>query len=202
MPLTIIFQVMLRFIVNNGRCKDVGGIALWQLMEERQVLHGHSWQSMKERFRSSIVGNLDFFDFFTKEEKRELRKHKARHVPTAPLDSTAASTALTTSALSSITVSVATSAATTIEPVAFSSSLISALAPAFPSSMRSMLTHTPMPALSVHEPQDELLADLPDPPYVPAGGERARKRRGSNLPTPPARRARLRSGSRTDFLIN
>ena len=174
MPLTIIFQVMLRFIVNNGRCKDVGGIALWQLMEERQVLHGHSWQSMKERFRSSIVGNLDFFDFLTKEEKRELRKHKARHVLTAPLDSTAASTALTTSAL----------------------------APAFPSSMRSMLTHTPMPALSVHEPQDELLADLPDPPYVPAGGERARKRRGSNLPTPPARRARLRSGSRTDFLIN
>ena len=136
MPLTIIFQVMLRFIVNNGRCKDVGGIALWQLMEERQVLHGHSWQSMKERFRSSIVGNLDFFDFLTKEEKRELRKHKARHVPTAPLDSTAASTALTTSALAS------------------------ALAPAFPSSMRSMLTHTPMPALSVHEPQDELLADL------------------------------------------
>ena len=117
MPLTIIFQVMLRFIVNNGRCKDVGGIALWQLMEERQVLHGHSWQSMKERFRSSIVGNLDFFDFLTKEEKRELRKHKARHVLTAPLDST---TALTTSALAS------------------------ALAPAFPSSMRSMLTHTPM----------------------------------------------------------
>ena len=178
MPLTIIFQVMLRFIVNNGRCKDVGGIALWQLMEERQVLHGHSWQSMKERFRSSIVGNLDFFDFLTKEEKRELRKHKARHVLTAPLDSTAASTALTTSALAS------------------------ALAPAFPSSMRSMLTHNPMPALSVHEPQDELLADLPDPPYVPAGGERARKRRGSILPTPPARRARLRSGSRTDFLIN
>ena len=139
------------------------------------MLHGHSWQSMKERFRSSIVGNLDFFDFLTKEEKRELRKHKARHVLTAPLDST---TALTTSALAS------------------------ALAPAFPSSMRSMLTHTPMPALSVHEPQDELLADLPDPPYVPAGGERARKRRGSNLPTPPARRARLRSGSRTDFLIN
>ena len=178
MPLTIIFQVMLRFIVNNGRCKDAGGIALWQLMEERQVLHGHSWQSMKERFRSSIVGNLDFFDFLTKEEKRELRKHKARHVPTAPLDSTAASTALTTSALAS------------------------ALAPAFPSSMRSMLTHTPTPAVSVHEPQDELLADLPDPPYVPGGGERARKRRGSNLPTPPARRARLRSGSRTDFLIN
>jgi hypothetical protein len=143
MPLTIIFQVMLRFIVNNGRCKDVGGIALWQLMEERQVLHGHSWQSMKERFRNSIVGNLDFFDFLTKEEKRELRKHKARHVLTAPL-----------------------------------------------------------PALSVHEPQDELLADLPDPPYVPAGGERARKRSGSNLPTPPARRARLRSGSHTNFLIN
>ena len=108
-------------------------------MEERQVLHGHSWQSMKERFRSSIVGNLDFFDFLTKEEKRELRKHKARHVPTAPLDSTAASTALTTSALAS------------------------ALAPAFPSSMRSMLTHTPTPAVSVREPQDELLADLPDP---------------------------------------
>merc|ERR1719341_1136533 len=31
-------KVILQFIVDNGRCEDTGGIALWQLMEERQVV--------------------------------------------------------------------------------------------------------------------------------------------------------------------
>ena len=31
------FQAILEFIVNSGRCKETGGITLWQLMEERKV---------------------------------------------------------------------------------------------------------------------------------------------------------------------
>ena len=31
-------QRILQFIVENGRCEDTGGIVLWQLMEDRQVI--------------------------------------------------------------------------------------------------------------------------------------------------------------------
>ena len=70
MPL---LQVILQFIVDNGRCEDTGGIALWQLMEERQVLERRSWQSIKERFRRSILKRLEAFDL-GEEQKQQLRK--------------------------------------------------------------------------------------------------------------------------------
>jgi hypothetical protein len=38
-------QMILQFILDNGRCKDTGGIALWQLMEEMQVMERGFWQS-------------------------------------------------------------------------------------------------------------------------------------------------------------
>ena len=85
LPINILFQVILRFLANNGRCKDAKSIAVWQLMEERQVLHGHSWQSMKERFLHSILKNLDSFDFLTKGQKQQLRGCKSMARPTAPL---------------------------------------------------------------------------------------------------------------------
>jgi hypothetical protein len=40
---------LLMFIVDNGRYEDVGGVALWQLIVERKLLPGRSWQSIKER---------------------------------------------------------------------------------------------------------------------------------------------------------
>ena len=67
------FKVILQFIVDNGRCEDIGGIALWQLMEERQVVERRSWQSMKERFRRSILKRLDSFDL-SEEQKQQLRQ--------------------------------------------------------------------------------------------------------------------------------
>ena len=67
------FQVILQFIVDNGRCEDTGGIALWQLMEERQVVERRSWQSMKERFRRSILKRLHSFDL-SEEQKQQLRQ--------------------------------------------------------------------------------------------------------------------------------
>ena len=66
-------QVILQFIVDNGRCEDTGGIALWQLMEERQVVERRSWQSMKERFRRSILKRLDSFDL-SEEQRQQLRQ--------------------------------------------------------------------------------------------------------------------------------
>ena len=65
--------MILRFIVDNGRCEDTGGIALWQLMEERKVVERRSWQSMKERFRRSILKRLEDFDL-GEEQKKQLRE--------------------------------------------------------------------------------------------------------------------------------
>ncbi len=65
--------MILQFIVDNNRCEDIGGIALWQLMEERQVIERRSWQSMKERFRRSILKRLDSFDL-REEQKQQLRQ--------------------------------------------------------------------------------------------------------------------------------
>ena len=54
--------------MDNGRCKDTGGVALWQVMEERGVVEGRSWQSLKERFKSSIVKRLDLFGLDEQQE--------------------------------------------------------------------------------------------------------------------------------------
>ena len=65
--------MILRFIVDNGRCEDTGGIALWQLMEEREVVERRSWQSIKERFRRNILKRLEAFDL-SEEQKKQLRQ--------------------------------------------------------------------------------------------------------------------------------
>ena len=50
---------IIRFIVDNRRFLDVGGNELWKIMEERTVLEGRSWQSMKERFRKGIAPKIN-----------------------------------------------------------------------------------------------------------------------------------------------
>ena len=50
---------IISFIVDNKRFLDVGGNELWKLMEERAVLDGRSWQSMKERFRKVISPKIN-----------------------------------------------------------------------------------------------------------------------------------------------
>jgi hypothetical protein len=45
---------ILRFIAENKRFDDVGGNELWQVMGEREVVEGRSWQSLKERFTKVI----------------------------------------------------------------------------------------------------------------------------------------------------
>ena len=63
---------MLSFILDNGRSADTGGVSLWQLMEFREVVEGRSWQSLKERFRRSILKRLDSFDNLTADQKQRL----------------------------------------------------------------------------------------------------------------------------------
>merc|ERR1712013_960686 len=58
-------QAIINFILDNGRCKDTGGVALWQEMVE-----GKSWRSMKERFKRSIVKRLDLFGLDDQQEEQ------------------------------------------------------------------------------------------------------------------------------------
>ena len=53
LPLKII-----KFIIEKKRFDDVKGNELWQVMEDRKVVEGRSWQSMKERFRKVIRGKI------------------------------------------------------------------------------------------------------------------------------------------------
>jgi len=63
---------ILGFILDNGRSADTGGVSLWQLMEYREVVEGRSWQSMKERFRKSILKRIDSFTSLTADQKQRL----------------------------------------------------------------------------------------------------------------------------------
>jgi len=63
---------ILSFILDNGRSADTGGVSLWQLMEFRKVVEGRSWQSLKERFRRSILKRLDSFGNLTADQKQRL----------------------------------------------------------------------------------------------------------------------------------
>ena len=65
-------QKILGFILDNGRSADTGGVSLWQLMEYRKVVEGRSWQSMKERFRKSILKRIDSFTYLTADQKQRL----------------------------------------------------------------------------------------------------------------------------------
>ena len=64
--------LLLRYILDNGRCGDTGGLALWQNMEEAGVVVGRSWQSLKERFTRRILKKLDVYDL-SAEERDQLR---------------------------------------------------------------------------------------------------------------------------------
>ena len=72
---------ILGFIADNKRFGDVGGVEMWKLMEEREVVVGRSWQSMKERFRKKILTNIKNYNLskerlkgFTSEGGREKQK--------------------------------------------------------------------------------------------------------------------------------
>ena len=53
---------IIKFIVDKKRFDDVRGNELWQVMEDRKVVKGRTWQSMKERFRKVIRGKIKTYD--------------------------------------------------------------------------------------------------------------------------------------------
>ena len=64
-------EAILRHILTNEDFSRVGGKKLWTEMEK--VVGGRSWQSLKERFRKKIMGNLRSFSFLTKEQRLSLK---------------------------------------------------------------------------------------------------------------------------------
>ena len=67
----------MEFIINNGYEEIIGGNTVWKLMVERNILEGRTWQSIKARFRKSILNRLDFFDL-TPEQKQKLKARKRK----------------------------------------------------------------------------------------------------------------------------
>jgi len=52
---------ILGFIRDNKRFKETAGNTLWKTMEEQHVVPDRSWHSLKERFKKTIVVNIDKF---------------------------------------------------------------------------------------------------------------------------------------------
>ena len=52
---------IINFIVDKKRFEDIKGNELWKIMEERKVLEGRSWQSMKERFIKGIREKINTY---------------------------------------------------------------------------------------------------------------------------------------------
>lgn len=55
---------ILKYIIDTGRYSDVKGVQLWYDLERHFAQHQpapRSWQSLKERFRKSILKKLDFY---------------------------------------------------------------------------------------------------------------------------------------------
>ena len=78
---------ILSFIADNKRYGDVGGVDMWKLMEQREVVVGRSWQSMKERFRKKILTNIKTYNLskehlkgFTSGGGREKQKRMGANV--------------------------------------------------------------------------------------------------------------------------
>jgi len=55
---------------DDARTLVSGEVTLWQVMEERGVVEGRSWQSLKERFKKSIVKRLDLFELDEQQEEQ------------------------------------------------------------------------------------------------------------------------------------
>ena len=61
---------IIQFIIDNKRFDDVKGNELWKVLEERNVLKGRTWQSMKERFRKVIVNKLSQYKINSSDRKQ------------------------------------------------------------------------------------------------------------------------------------
>ena len=63
-------EKILNYIMKNNKFKDLGGNALWLVMELKGVLPGRSGSSLKERFRKVIVKQIQIYNVSEKNMKR------------------------------------------------------------------------------------------------------------------------------------
>ena len=49
---------IIKYILENRRWEDVKGRAMWELLEQREIVPGRTWQSLKERFLKIIKRNV------------------------------------------------------------------------------------------------------------------------------------------------
>ena len=65
---------IIKFIIEKKRFDDVKGNELWQVMEDRKVVEGRSWQSLKERYikviRKAIREKTDLYGLEADQEQR------------------------------------------------------------------------------------------------------------------------------------
>ncbi|XP_021942793.1 uncharacterized protein LOC110841492 isoform X2 [Zootermopsis nevadensis] len=79
-------KALLNFIVQKKRYDRAGGVHLWMFMEQKQVVPGRSWQSMKERYRKTLMKKLNNYlpsDVVTKIMKAEVKRAKKKKTSSA-----------------------------------------------------------------------------------------------------------------------
>ena len=69
---------IVQWIVENKRFTEVGGVAMWKILESANVVPNRSDQSMKERFRKHILPKIDLFDI-SENDKKAFKNAKSQN---------------------------------------------------------------------------------------------------------------------------
>ena len=69
-------EAILKYILTHEEYSRVGSKMLWVEMEEKEVVAGRTWQSLKEHFKKKIMDNIRTFKFLTEEQRSSLKAKK------------------------------------------------------------------------------------------------------------------------------
>jgi hypothetical protein len=75
-------QKILDYIVQNKRFSHLGGRALWQMMENEEVLPGRTWHSLNERFRKVILKKIRTYGLSEETVSKFLAKSQGNRLNT------------------------------------------------------------------------------------------------------------------------
>ena len=77
---------IIHWIIKQSRYSEIGGIKMWEILESCNEVPGRSYQSMKERFRKTILPNIqnyqlekdqvDRFRMYSQGSKSKAKKKK------------------------------------------------------------------------------------------------------------------------------
>ena len=71
-------NTIVTWIIENKRFTEVGGVAMWKILESTNVLPNRSGQSMKERFRKHILPKIDLFNI-SEDDKKAFKNAKSQN---------------------------------------------------------------------------------------------------------------------------